>query len=162
MCCPTVPRPGTHPARQDSPAARSLQTQRAVHLVLPPAGRDRGPLPDSLVCPGKRERTARWPHALASTLQLVVQFSLSQGYATPSRGLLGQTNHRGPYNTPCKDCDRSEKQEGSSTALDSAMVIARRIAASVALSSKRRIAPSDWTPSFAQRWRGPHALPCLS
>src|SRR6266478_3743584 len=35
----------------------------------------------------------------------------------------------------------------SSTPLDSAMVIARRIAASVALSSKRTLAPSDWTPS---------------
>src|SRR5258708_34775094 len=38
-----------------------------------------------------------------------------------------------------KDC--------SSTPLDSAVLIARRLAARVAVSSKRTLAPSDWTPS---------------
>src|SRR6267378_1422711 len=47
---------------------------------------------------------------------------------------------------------RDLKKEGSAAAAaDSLVVMARRIAASVALSSKRTLAPSDWTPSCVHR-----------
>ena len=88
-------RPDTHPARQGSPAARSLQTQRATHLALPPAGRDSRAFV-RLACPGKRERIARRPHALASAQPPVVRFSLSRRFATPSRQFTSLTNQRAP------------------------------------------------------------------
>jgi hypothetical protein len=57
----------------------------------------------------------------------------------------------GPTTRPAKTAIGLRNKKAHSTALDSAMVIARQIAASVALSSKRTIAPSDWTPRFAQK-----------
>src|SRR5580704_4393265 len=79
-----------------------------------------------------------------------LRFFLSRTFLASRKRSLRQVNLREPTARPANTA-RDLEEECSFAAADSLAVMARRIAASAALSSKRTLAPSDRTPSCVHK-----------